>query len=873
MGNKILSTKVIEKMLFSMSCVAKLISTEIGIRGKNIHIIPLVAAMTLIIVMIGVSVAYEYTSIQPPESPVRTDTELAADNGNNGLLGEPLDVSFSWNVPSEDDPLTVYFTDTSKGGTMVWYWEFGDGSTSSDQNPTHTYASAGRYRVSLEAHNDSDGQGAGAYVTVTEAKSTFEPSFTWNVPSKNDPLTVQFTDTSTGNIISWYWDFGDGAYSYDQNPIHTYASAGTFTVTLEAHDEADGKGAVNSVTVTGATPKPTQKPAASFYSPEAEAMLSGKSDHGIYNNDVVSFIDTSTGSPASWLWDFGDGRTSTLQNPTHVYGEMGGYTVTLTVKNAAGSSTISKEGYVPVGVGIAASSAHFSADKTSGSAPFTVTFHDDDGNGPSGVGPIWREWHFGDGTVVNYQVDNNASATPYALHTYEKPGTYTVMLYMDNRLGHSILTKHHYITVTEPVNKPVKPIAAFKVDKIPNYPLQVSFTDMSTGAPTAWLWNFGDGSTSSEQNPKHTYFAPGTYTVTLTVSNINGWDSETQEIQVGEKPISVPPFADFSTNTINGYAPLTVLFTDLSQNAVARIWDFNGDGVPDSSDINPAYTYTVPGTYNVTLLVSNANGASSKTMTITVLEESHSGGSSNSGGSSHGGGSGGAGGSPEPQSNVKDKEISQIFITKGKPVRFDFPKCATPIVYVGLDPKKTAGKTTTIAEMLKGRSTLVIGQPSGEIYKFINLWVGNSGFATSKNIENPVVCFKVEKAWIKDKKIHRSSITLNRYCDKKWEKLSTDVSGEDEKYVYFTSKTSEFSYFAISGNTEATGATKEKPPEINPQDLNEQNNEGKKVNPEQASAQMQSPGNSKNDVKAPGFGAISVTIGLSAVFVCKRKKL
>ena len=623
--------------------------------------------------------------------------------------------------------------------------------------------------------------------------------------------------------------------------------------------------------MTRAAPRPTQKPAASFYSPEAEAMLSGNSDHGIYNNDVVSFIDTSTGSPTSWLWDFGDGKTSTLQNPTHVYGEMGGYTVTLIVKNAAGSSTISKEGYVPVGVGIAASSAHFSADKTSGSAPFTVTFHDDDGNGPSGVGPIWREWHFGDGTVVNYQVDNNASATPYAVHTYEKPGTYTVMLYMDNRLGHSILTKYHYITVTEPVNKPVKPVAAFKVDKIPNYSLQVSFTDMSTGAPTAWLWNFGDGSTSSEQNPKHTYFAPGTYAVTLTVSNINGLDSETQEIQVGEEPISVPPVADFSTNTINGYAPLAVLFTDLSQNAVARIWDFNGDGIPDSSDINPAYTYTVPGTYTATLTVSNANGASSKTMTITVLEESHSGGGG-SGGSSQGSGGGGAGGSPEPQSNVKGKEISQIFITNGKLVRFDFPKCATPIVYVCFDPKKTAGKTTTIAEILKGRSTLVTGQPSGEIYKFVNLWVGNSGFATSKNIENPVVCFKVEKAWIKDQKINPSSVILNCYYGNKWEQLQTDKSGEDNKYVNFTAKPPEFSYFAITGNTAAPEVVNETQLKLNAQGSNEQSNGSRIANPDHASGQMQSSSIFGKIMKTPGFGIISCIIGLSAVFMHKRKQ-
>ena len=127
--------------------------------------------------------------------------------------------------------------------------------------------------------------------------------------------------------------------------------------------------------------------------------------------------------------------------------------------------------------------------------------------------------------------------------------------------------------------------------------------------------------------------------------------------------------------------------------------------------------------------------------------------SSGSSRSSGGSGGGGAGGSPEPAKNVEVKELSQAFITSGNHAKFDFPRNATSVVYVSFDSKKTAGKTTTIAEMLKGKSTLVSGLPSGEVYKSLNIWVGNSGFATPKNIENAVVCFKVEKSWIQDKKI------------------------------------------------------------------------------------------------------------------------
>ena len=262
--------------------------------------------------------------------------------------------------------------------------------------------------------------------------------------------------------------------------------------------------------------------------------------------------------------------------------------------------------------------------------------------------------------------------------------------------------------------------------------------------------------------------------------------------------------ADFTANPSSGYAPLAVQFTDISQNAAGWTWDF-GDGAT-SNEQNPSHIYSTEGTYNVNLVVSNANGTSPKSATITVQSQSSSDGGSSGGSSPSSGssGGGGGGGSPEPQSNVEVKEISQTFVGSGNSVKFDFPKNATSVVYVSFDSKKTAGKTTTIVEMLKGKSTRVSGLPSGEVYKSLNIWVGNSGFATSKNIENAVVCFKVEKSWIQDQKIDQSSITLNRYNDTKWNSLPTSLLSEDDKYVYFTAETPGFSPFAITGKVNAS---------------------------------------------------------------------
>ena len=149
---------------------------------------------------------------------------------------------------------------------------------------------------------------------------------------------------------------------------------------------------------------------------------------------------------------------------------------------------------------------------------------------------------------------------------------------------------------------------------------------------------------------------------------------------------------------------------------------------------------------------------------------------------------------------------------------------------MGFDAKKTAGKTTTIAELLKGKSTLVSELSSGEVYKYFNLWVGNGGYATSSNIENPVVCFKIEKSWVQEKKIDQASITLNRYSDKNWSQLPVTLLREDDKYLYFTAQTPGFSFFAITGKPVEKESGTEVKPETGTQAI-KQNNTSLEVEP------------------------------------------
>ncbi|WP_011307171.1 PGF-pre-PGF domain-containing protein [Methanosarcina barkeri] len=255
---------------------------------------------------------------------------------------------------------------------------------------------------------------------------------------------------------------------------------------------------------------------------------------------------------------------------------------------------------------------------------------------------------------------------------------------------------------------------------------------------------------------------------------------------------------------------------------------------------------------------------------------------SSSGGS---GGSGSSGGSPEPAKNVEVKELSQVFITNGKSVKFDFVNNATCVVYVDFDAKKTVGKTTTIVEMLKNKSVLVSDLPSDEVYKFFNLWVGNGGYGNSKNIENPVVCFKVEKSWIEDNNIGQASITLNRYNDTKWDSLSTSLSGEDDTYLYFITETPGFSPFVITGKT--TGKTTENkilaelPPEPDTQTLKQSSGyTGSDIKKKteytgNVQAENKKTGNTstywKENVSLPGFEIISGIVCLLGVLLYRRK--
>ena len=217
---------------------------------------------------------------------------------------------------------------------------------------------------------------------------------------------------------------------------------------------------------------------------------------------AVDFTDESQNQPTSWEWDFGDGNSSIMQNPSHTYTMPGTYTVCLTATNSSGSDTNCQMLDIEI-ASIPVADFSFSTPDQ-----LTIDFTDLSQNQPTS----W-EWDFGDG---------NSSTMQNPSHTYAVQATYTVCLTASNIAGEN--------TVCKEVNIAIAPVAAF------SYADQgqgvVDFMDESTFQPTSWEWDFGDGETSTMQNPTHTYTMPGTYTVCLTATNSSGSDTNCQTLEI-----------------------------------------------------------------------------------------------------------------------------------------------------------------------------------------------------------------------------------------------------------------------------------------------------------------------------------------------------
>jgi len=365
--------------------------------------------------------------------------------------------------------------------------------------------------------------GATGYITVgLGPKADFAASPTAGLP----PLAVAFTDKSTGTSpLTYAWNFGDGGTSTNSNPTHTYSAAGVYTVILTVTNPFGSDTATKSQLVrVGAGP------VADFDATPLNGELPL----------AVAFTDKCAGNPTAWRWDFGDGVTSNDQNPSHTYTRAGTYGVSLTCSNSFGSSTKVKAGLITTGV---PPTADFTSSVRTGGVPLTVQFSDASKGNPTSF-----SWDFGDG---GKSTNRNPS------HVYTKAGTFTVTLTVSNAYGSDTATKVGYIIAAG------KPVADFTADERRGAkPFTVHFTDLSSGNPTSWSWNFGDGTAvSTEQNPTHVYQVEGAYNVTLTVTNSYGSDTITKTGANPSMPVPVATGAVAAVTSAAGAAQGTTAGT------------------------------------------------------------------------------------------------------------------------------------------------------------------------------------------------------------------------------------------------------------------------------------------------------------------------
>lgn len=468
-------------------------------------------------------------------------------------------------------PLVVRFSDQSTGSPTQWKWDLGNGTISFLQNPSVTYFNPGQYSIKLVVYNaagDSSVLIKNQYITIYGLPNV---AFTGTPLTGCPPLPVNFTDQSTagsGTLTQWQWDFGDGAFTAVQSPSHVYTGAGNYNVTLR-------------VTNSFGCIKVLSKPQYVKISSPVHADFSNTAFAVCNPPLTVNFQNVSTGSGVlSYQWTFGDGGTSILQNPSHTYTTTGSFTVRLVTTNSNGcSDTITKTNLILIG-GFNAAFTNNSSTCVNAGISFTNT---------SVPLPSAAAWNFGDG---------NTSTVISPVHVYSAPGVYPVRMIAD--FGGCSDTAFSTVTI---LDKPISDFTAVNTSAC-KAPLTVNFSDLSTGAAN-YNWNFGDGNTSTQRNPVHTYSSTGSFTVTLIVTNANGC-SDTL-IKPGFVRIQ-PPVASINNLPVSACAPVTWTFgstVNTVDPVVSYQWDF-GDG-NTSLLPNPTHTFAA-GTYDITLIVTTAGG-------------------------------------------------------------------------------------------------------------------------------------------------------------------------------------------------------------------------------------------------------------------------
>jgi gliding motility-associated-like protein len=489
-------------------------------------------------------------------------------------------VDFDANKWSGCEPLAVQFQNLSDPGYTSLNWSFSVGADVTDPNPARIFNTPGAYKITLTATYPG-----GVVIKQEKTVTVYRkpaPAFSTSVPGGCAPLPVTFTDQSSpgdGTITSVTWDFGDGINGSGSSATHTYTLGGTQTASIIV---------INSFGCTNGTTRQITVQDAPTVRFTSDVQGSCTTPLTVNFQNSSSMIDNS---PLTYLWDFGDGATSTAAAPQHTYTTEGRFTVSLTATSTGGCrQTLTAPQYIQ----IMRMQPDFS---TSGSVcvnqPVTLV----NNTQPT---PLTAQWEFPDGSI---RYGTNTS------FVFTQPGDYTIRMTATGTGGCQE-------SISKTITVHPEPVADFTASPNPScrVPTTVNFAAQTTGA-TSWTWDFGAG-TGSGQNPSHTYTAAGFYNVSLLATNAFGCSvgvSKANFVQLQ------PPTLSFYTDMPSGCIPFTANFFPYvtSVDPIVRYsWNF-GDGATSSLE-QPSHNYTVRGTYTVTLEIETQTGCR-ETYSMTIL--------------------------------------------------------------------------------------------------------------------------------------------------------------------------------------------------------------------------------------------------------------
>ncbi|MBK9146624.1 MAG: PKD domain-containing protein [Flavobacteriales bacterium] len=467
-------------------------------------------------------------------------------------------------------PHAVSFSNTSMGANS-YQWIFGDQQGSTAASPQHIYFNQGLNDVTFQAQLIATSS-FGCSDTIA-APILVHPQpiaqFIPGVPSGCQPLSVPFQDLTIGAVSS-QWSFGDGAFldTVPGNQTHSYAHSSAMPVTFNPQVIATNSFGCSDTTTAAVDVYPAVTAAFTVIGAGCSPL-------------TVQPLNNSSGA-SSYLWDMGDGITLVGSDPTHTYVNTGSAdqvrTITLTATSSYGCISIAQQTVI---VSPVPQAAFMATPFTQQFPNATVTL-----SNASSPGNWSHAWGFGDGGASNLQEPGS--------HTYGSWGSFTITLIVSGTACADTATQQ--VTITPPL-----PTASFLGQGEGCAPLTVQFTNTSLLAQS-YQWSFGDGGTSTADNPTYTYNVPGVYSVTLTAFGVGGAVNTMTKVD----SIVVRPRANafFVLQPTTVIVPTQPVFTyNLSANADQFTWDF-GDGTT-SNAFNPTHYYEQAGTFDVMLIANN----------------------------------------------------------------------------------------------------------------------------------------------------------------------------------------------------------------------------------------------------------------------------